>query len=170
MEERLEVLVGQQLKRQGYQLLVAESCTGGLISHRLTNIPGSSEYFLGGVVVYAYEAKQKILSVKAETLSAYGAVSRETVTEMANGVRHLLDGTFEADKTIGLSVSGIAGPGGGIPGKPVGTVWIGLSAADGTGAWLNHFTGSRIEIKTQTAQAALQVLLDYLLGNFHLNG
>jgi PncC family amidohydrolase len=142
------------------RLAVAESCTGGLIGHRLTNIPGSSTYYLGSITAYAYEAKVRLLGVRWETLERYGAVSRETVIEMAAGVRRAL----AAD--IGLSVSGIAGPGGGTPEKPVGLVWIGLSASDFEDAWKFIWTGDRIQNKEYSAEVALQKLLDYLRGKF----
>ena len=110
--EPLEVLAGKLLRQRCWQLAVAESCTGGLVGHLLTNVPGSSDYFLGGVISYANEAKLSLLGVHLETLETFGAVSRQTVLEMAGGVRHLLS----AD--VGLSVSGIAGPGGGTPVNP----------------------------------------------------
>ncbi len=151
-----EKLLGPLLTRRKLQLSVAESCTGGLVSHRITNIPGSSEYFLGGVTAYAYEAKVRLLGVSWDTLNTYGAVSRETVLEMARGVRNALG----AD--IGLSVSGIAGPGGGTPEKPVGTTWIGLSAADHEQAWRFLWPGDRTQIKDQAAEEALNLLVEYL--------
>ncbi len=156
MEYHLEVLVGQLLRRSGLRLAVAESCTGGLIGHRITNIPGSSTYYMGSVTAYAYEAKVRMLGVRWETLEKYGAVSKETVIEMARGVRKAL----AAD--IGLSVSGIAGPGGGTPEKPVGLTWIGLSAADTDEAWEHIWHGDRLQIKEQTADQALRLLVDYL--------
>ena len=113
------------LRARGLKLATAESCSGGLIADRITDVPGSSDYFVGGIVSYAYEAKVALLHVSLDTLRNNGAVSRETVIEMARGVRTAL----EAD--IGVGVSGIAGPGGGLPEKPVGTTWIGLSARDG---------------------------------------
>lgn len=120
-EEPLEALAGELLRSHGWRLAVAKSCTGGLVGHRLTNVPGSSDYFLGGVISYANDAKVRLLGVRWDTLETFGAVSRETVLEMAHSVRQLLS----AD--IGLSVSGIAGPGGGTPEKPLGLTWIGLS-------------------------------------------
>lgn len=152
----LEAELGTLLKTRGWKLAMAESCTGGLMGHRITNIAGSSEYYLGSVTAYAYEAKEKLLGVNHETLAIYGAVSRETVLEMARGVRHALD----AD--IGLSVSGIAGPGGGLPLKPVGTVWVGLSTPDGDWADVYLFKGDRIEVKEQAAEMTLQYLKSYL--------
>jgi len=143
---------------RGFKLSAAESCTGGLVSDRITNIPGSSEYFIGGVVAYAYEAKVNILGVSWDTLHAHGAVSEETVLEMARGARKI----FDAD--VSVSVSGIAGPGGGMAEKPVGLTWFGLSAKDGE--WARHFIwdGDRIKNKHLSSEAALQFVVDYLEG------
>jgi PncC family amidohydrolase len=164
LEESLEVEVGVLLKRRNLKLVAAESCTGGLIGHLITNVPGSSEYYLGSIIAYAYEAKERLLGVNHSTLVAHGAVSKETVLEMARGARSALAADFPLDRTIGLSVTGIAGPGGGMPGKPVGLVWIGLSAPDVDCAWKFVWKGSRVENKNQTARQALQLLLDYLQG------
>lgn len=149
-------MVGELLRQRGWRLAVAESCTGGLIGNLITNIAGSSTYYVGSVTAYAYEAKVRLLGVKWETLEKFGAVSEETVLEMARGVRLAL----AAD--IGISVSGIAGPGGGTPEKPVGLTWIGLSDPTTEKAWRNIWQGDRIAIKTQAAQAALQLLADHL--------
>lgn len=159
MQNSLEVVVGQLLKEKSFTLATAESCTGGLIADQITNVPGSSDYFRGGIVAYAYEAKVALLDVSWDTLRLHGAVSKETVIEMARGVRIALG----AD--LAVSVSGIAGPGGGLPDKPVGTTWIGLSSTDGD--WARHFIwdGDRLENKALSADAALQFLLDYLDGN-----
>ncbi len=155
-----EIEVGNLLRSLGLKLAVAESCTGGLVAHRVTNVPGSSDYFLGGVIAYAYEAKVKLLGVSWDTLTQYGAVSRETVLEMARGARLAL----EAD--IGVSVSGIAGPGGGMPGKPVGLTWIGLSAGERAGGLEQArsfvFPGERLAVKEQAAEEALKMLDEYL--------
>ena len=124
--EALEIQVGPLLRQQNLKLAAAESCTGGLIGHRVTNVPGSSDYYLGSIIAYSYEAKERLLGVKHATLQTYGAVSQETVLEMAHGVRTVFSPDFPMEKIIGISVSGIAGPGGGLPGKPVGLVWIGL--------------------------------------------
>jgi PncC family amidohydrolase len=156
MDKPLEVLVGELLVPRGLTLAVAESCTGGLISHRITNISGSSRYFLGGTTAYANEAKMKLLGVSPETLEAHGAVSRETVLEMGRGVRLALS----AD--IGISTSGIAGPTGGTAEKPVGTTWIGFSSAQGEEARYFLFQGDRSSVKQQAAEAALQLLADHL--------
>ena len=109
--EPIEKVIGRLLLEKKLKLVLAESCTGGLISHRITNIPGSSEYFLGSLVSYSYEAKEEWLGVKAATLVRYGAVSRETVLEMARGARASLKNQFPIEQVVGLSVSGIAGPG-----------------------------------------------------------
>lgn len=164
-EQLLEEKVGVLLRNKNLLLTVAESCTGGLVGHRITNIPGSSDYYLGSVTAYAYEVKESLLGVQHETLQKFGAVSRETVLEMASGVRRALSGGFPLARVIGVSVSGIAGPGGGLPEKPVGTVWVGLSAADGAWAWRFFWHGDRIQNKEESAQAALQLVCDYLEGH-----
>jgi PncC family amidohydrolase len=151
-----EVVAGQLLSELHWTLAVAESCTGGLVGHRLTNIPGSSAYFLGGIIAYAYEVKVKFLDVRQETLELHGAVSQETVLEMARGVRQ----RFQAN--IGLSISGIAGPEGGSPEKPVGLVWIGLSAENLEQAANFHWQGDRLQVKEQSANQALEILIAYL--------
>ena len=172
VEKPLEVLVGELLRRRGLRLAVAESCTGGLIGHRITNIPGSSTYYVGSVTAYAYEAKVRLLGISWGTLERYGAVSQETALEMARGVRLAL----AAD--VGLSVTGIAGPGGGMPEKPVGLVWIGLSSTSTREhsvvteaievqsgyekAWSYLWKGDRLQIKEQSAEQALRLLVNYL--------
>ena len=152
---KTEKKVGEILRAKGLRLAVAESCTGGLIGHRLTNMPGSSTYYMGSITAYSYEAKVRLLGVKWLTLETSGAVSDETVGEMALGVRR----TMAAD--VGLSVSGIAGPGGGTDEKPVGTVVFGMSTADGISTTTMLFEGDRISIKEQTAEYALNYLLNY---------
>lgn len=159
MQNSIEVIVGQLLRDKGLNLATAESCTGGLIADRITNVPGSSEYFRGGIVAYAYEAKVALLDVSWDTLRTYGAVSKETVVEMARGARVALG----AD--IAVSVSGIAGPGGGLPDKPVGTTWIGLSTTEGDWAREYLWDGDRLQNKVLSANAALELLKDYLEGN-----
>lgn len=151
-----EIIVGKLLRRRGWRLAVAESCTGGLIGHRLTNIAGSSTYYMGSVIAYAYEAKVRLLGVKWKTLEQHGAVSEEIVIEMARGVRHAL----AAD--VGLSVSGIAGPGGGTPEKPVGLTWVGLSTPDRDQAKHFFWDSDRLGNKEHSAEAALQFLVDFL--------
>ena len=158
MPNPLEIQVGQLLQERGLKLVLAESCTGGLLGSRLTDVPGSSEYFLGGVVAYAYEAKAELLGVSWDTLNTKGAVSRETVIEMARGVRQRMKAH------IAVSVSGVAGPGGGTVEKPVGTTWIGLAAQDGEWARIYQFSGEREGNKISAVNAALSLLLDYLQG------
>jgi PncC family amidohydrolase len=153
-----EILIGKLLRERGLKLVAAESCTGGLIGSRITDVPGSSEYFLGSIVAYAYEVKASLLGVSWSILNTYGAVSRETVIAMAHGARKQLNGD------IALSVSGIAGPGGGMPEKPVGTTWIGLVATDGEWASKFQFSGNRKQNKAFSADAALEMLLEYLQG------
>ena len=158
MPNSLEIQVGRLLLERGLKLVLAESCTGGLLGSRITDVPGSSEYFLGGVVAYAYEAKVDLLGVSWDTLNTKGAVSRETVLEMARGIRNLMKAH------IAVSVSGIAGPGGGTSEKPVGTTWIGLVAEDGEWAKIFHFSKDREGNKISAVDAALEFLLDYLQG------
>ncbi len=152
MAEPLEIRVGQALLARGLTLALGESCTGGLVGHRLTQVPGSSAYFLGGVVAYAYEAKERLLGVRHQTLYDHGAVSRETALEMARGAR----AAFGAD--LGLSVTGIAGPGGGLPDKPVGLTWIAISARDGEWTEDHVWNGDRDANKRESAEAALALL------------
>ena len=154
----LEERAGQLLAKQGLTLALAESCTGGLVGHRITNVPGSSEYFIGGVVAYAYEAKERVLGVRHDTLYDHGAVSEETALEMARGARRLLM------TDIALSVTGIAGPGGGLPGKPVGLVYIALSARDFDRCERYLWPHNREGNKVASADAALTLLLEYLKG------
>src|SRR5688572_22987288 len=156
MNVSLEGQIGELLQARGLKLALAESCTGGLIGNRITDVPGSSEYFLGSVVAYAYEAKVALLAVSWDTLNTKGAVSQETVLEMARGARRVL-GT-----DIAVSVTGIAGPGGGTLEKPVGTTWIGLVTKEGEWTRMFQFSGDREQNKDSSANAALQMLLDYL--------
>jgi nicotinamide-nucleotide amidase len=156
MHSDIERRVGEKLLRHRYTLSLGESCTGGLIGHRLTQVPGSSEYFLGGIIAYSYEAKERLLGVRHDTLYKHGAVSEETAQEMARGARHALG----AD--IGLSVTGIAGPGGGLPGKPVGLTWIALSTRDLETARQFTWRGDRVANKLESCEAALGMLEEYL--------
>ncbi len=154
----LEVQTGERLRARGLTLAVAESSTGGLIAKCLTDISGSSAYVIGGVIAYADSVKERLLGVQAETLRAHGAVSAPVAQQMAEGVRALL-GT-----DLAISVTGIAGPTGATPTKPVGLHFVGLSAAEG--AWVRRhvFVGDRRSIRQAAADAALQLLLDYLDG------
>ncbi len=140
--------------RQGGTLAVAESCTGGLIAHLITNVPGASAVFLGGVVAYANETKAGTLHVPQELLAANGAVSEPVALAMATGVRRLLGADF------GIAVTGIAGPGGGVPGKPVGTVYLSVAGPTRERTTRRMFTGDRAAVKAQTADAALALLLE----------
>jgi PncC family amidohydrolase len=158
MEKQPELRVGMLLNERRLSLALAESCTGGLVASRITDVPGSSAYFLGGIVAYSYEAKASLLGVSWDTLNTHGAVSRETVVEMARGARKL----FNAD--VAVSVSGIAGPRGGTEAKPVGTVWVGLSTSGGDEARHFIWNGDRIRNKQLSSDAALQFILDYLEG------
>jgi nicotinamide-nucleotide amidase len=155
----MEAVVGDLLKQRGLSIATAESCTGGLIGHRLTNVPGSSAYVKGGIAAYSNEAKEKQLGVLAQTLQQHGAVSEETAAEMAAGVR----GALDAD--IGISVTGIAGPDGGTAEKPVGTVCFALSAADTAYVRRYQLWGTRDWIKLLSSQVALDWVRLYLLGN-----
>ncbi|MFO7742127.1 MAG: CinA family protein [Anaerolineae bacterium] len=156
--EDLEVLVGGLLRERGLTLALAESCTGGLIGHRVTNVPGSSDYYRGSIVAYASDVKEKLLGVRRETLVNRGEVSAETAREMAQGARRAID----AD--LGVSTTGIAGPTGGTPEKPVGLVYVGLVAPDGE--WVERYVwdGDRWENKARSAEAALDLVRRYLEG------
>lgn len=155
-EEPVEVQVGNALRSLGWTLAVGESCTGGLIGHRLTQVPGASEYFLGSVVAYAYDAKERLLGVRHQTLYDHGAVSRETALEMAHGARL----AFGAD--LGLAVTGIAGPSGGLPGKPVGLAWVAVSTRQRQIAEHAIWPGDRTAVKQQSSEAALRLVLRVL--------
>lgn len=156
ISDPLEETAGRLLLACDMNIAVAESCTGGLISHRLTNVSGSSRYLLGGVVAYANEAKMEILGVPQETLGAHGAVSAETARAMAEGVRRL----FGAD--VSVATTGIAGPTGGTPEKPVGLTYIALAATETTLVREYRWTGSRRENKEASALAALELVCEFL--------
>jgi len=158
MTNTLEMRVGMILTERHLTLAAAESCTGGLVASRITDVPGSSVYFMGGIVAYSYEAKAALLGVSWDTITTKGAVSRETVIEMARGARKAIG------VDIAVSVSGIAGPGGGTPDKPVGTVWVGLATPSGEEARHFIWDGDRIHNKYLSSEAALQFILDYLEG------
>ena len=156
-QEPVEVRVAKLLSARGRTLSVAESCTGGLLGHRLTEIPGSSRFFAGGVVAYSYEAKERLLKVDPDTLVMCGAVSKEIAVQMARGVRALLETDY------GLAITGIAGPGGGMPDKPVGLTYIALVGVNGL-RWRKHiWDGDRSANKQQSVTAALSLLAEVLL-------
>ncbi len=153
----LATALGERLRQASLQLVTAESCSGGWIAKCMTDIAGSSAFFDCGVVVYSYEAKQRLLGVHAQTLEQYGAVSRETVLEMVAGA------LVNSGAGIAVAVTGIAGPGGGSTDKPVGSVWIGWKRRGGYArAELFQFDGDRDAIRRQTVAAALQGINDQL--------
>ena len=146
------------LKQRGLTLSTAESCTGGLVAKSITDVSGCSSVFYGGVVSYDNSVKQGVLGVKEETLNTYGAVSYETAREMAQGVRRALN------TDIGISTTGIAGPGGGTPTKPVGTVYIGIATSDSVQSIRLNINEnfSRSEIRAQACYQLLNLLLEKL--------
>lgn len=155
--DEISAVIGSQLKQRGYTVAVAESCTGGYLAHQFTRVPGSSAYFQGGVVSYANEAKTALLGVKPETLQAHGAVSEETIRQMAEGARQRFGTTF------GLATSGIAGPDGGTPEKPVGTIWIAVATPETTHVQLLKLGGSREQNIHLTALNVLNLLRKTLM-------
>jgi nicotinamide-nucleotide amidase len=157
-EVTMEEVVGQLLKDRGKTLGLAEACSGGLVSHRLTNVPGSSAYFRGTVVAYSDAAKLQLLGVQPTTLHQQGAVSEETVREMASGVCERL-GT-----DIGVAVTGIAGPDGGTPDKPVGTACLALAMESALASRRYQLWGNREWIKTLVSQLVLDWVRRALLG------
>jgi nicotinamide-nucleotide amidase len=155
--DNMETVVGKLLLDRHHKLAVAESCTGGLICRKLTDIPGSSSYVLGGVVAYDNSLKTEYLGVSPELLARYGAVSRETAEAMAVGTRN----RSRAD--IALAVTGVAGPGGGTKDKPVGTVYIAIATAEENWVTKFHFHGDREQIREITAESGLDLIRKYLL-------
>jgi PncC family amidohydrolase len=153
---KLEVTAGQMLAERKLKLATAESCTGGLLGHCITNVPGSSDYFEGGIIAYSYDAKERLLGVHHDTLYEHGAVSAETALEMARGARKVLG----AD--IGIAITGIAGPGGGMPGKPVGLVYIALSARASERVERYMWDSDREGNKLRSSEAALEMLIEFL--------
>ncbi|NIM90080.1 MAG: competence/damage-inducible protein A [Candidatus Aminicenantes bacterium] len=154
--EELEEVVGRLLRSQKKTLAVAESCTGGLLGDRITNVPGSSYYFLQGIVAYSNQAKIDALGVKPAILIQQGAVSSEVAQAMARGIRE------KAESHYGLGITGIAGPSGGSPQKPVGLVYIALAWENGIEVVKNRFLGNREKIKFQASQIALDMLRERL--------
>ena len=158
MNSETKVLVlelAEMLKARGWMCATAESCTGGLIGAALTSVSGSSEWYVGGVISYANSVKAGLLGVSEEDLAAQGAVSEPVVRSMAQGVCRATG----AD--ISCAVSGVAGPGGGTPEKPVGTVWIGWSLHGETRARKFHFSGDRDSVRTQTVAEAVRGMLEW---------
>lgn len=155
-DDDLAEVVCRELARRGGTLAVAESCTGGLIAKRITDPPGASATFLGGVVAYSNRLKETLLGVRRSTLEVHGAVSAQTAREMVDGIRRI------TGATAALSVTGIAGPSGGSPDKPVGTVWIGAALEETVEVRNFVFVGTRKDIRERSAQAALALLLRLL--------
>jgi nicotinamide-nucleotide amidase len=153
---KLEKLIGDYLRERGWTLSIAESCTGGLICDRITNISGSSDYFEGGMVTYSNESKAKHLGVPLDDIKRYGAVSPQVARKMAQGVRKAFGTAF------GLSTTGVAGPTGGTKRAPIGRVFIGF--ADGRRTWLRKLDlkGNRREIKEKAAERSLEFLYEIL--------
>lgn len=156
MAESLAAEIGKLLRAHRMKLALAESCTGGLIAHEITNVAGSSEYFLGGVVAYAYEAKEMLLDVPHELLLQHGAVSNAVTRVLARSAR----AKFGAD--VALAITGIMGPGGATPTKPLGLTYIAISGPGGETCQKYVWTGDRLANKNASAHAALQQLHEYL--------
>ena len=156
-EDTLQNCIGRILAEEGKTISVAESCTGGMISHLFTSVPGSSAYFLGSVTSYANSVKVGVLGVPAEIIRNHGAVSSECAAAMAEGVRRLTGSDFA------VSTTGIAGPGGGSAEKPVGLVWIGLSSAQGTETYKIQYSGDRQRNIERSAAYAMNLIRKKIL-------
>jgi PncC family amidohydrolase len=157
VEESRVLLLAELLVRKKWTLSTAESCTGGLLGHTLTNIPGSSNWYVGGVITYANEMKISLLNVEAEVIEKYGAVSQACVLQMVRGVCNL------ANSQVGVAISGIAGPGGGTEDKPVGTVFMAWQVGNRHWAKRFNFSGDRQEVKLQSVQQAIEGLVSGLM-------
>lgn len=155
-EQGLEFEVARLLLARNLTIACGESCTGGLLMHRFTNIPGSSAFFVGGVVAYSNGVKHSVLGVQENTITVFGAVSEQVAAAMARGVRALVGAK------LGIGITGIAGPDGGTPEKPVGLTYISLVTADLSMTKRFIWTGERVANKEASAEAALQMLLAYL--------
>lgn len=151
-----EEVIGSLLKQRGWKISTAESCTGGLVAHRITNISGSSDYFESGVITYSNEAKIELLKVPEGIIKTHGAVSGQTAVAMAEGIRKL------RNTDIGVGITGIAGPTGGTTAKPVGLVYIALSAPSYVECKEFRFTGDRGEIKLMASEEALEMIRIFL--------
>lgn len=156
-KEPLEQVVGALLAKKFLTIACAESCTGGLLASRLTDVAGSSAYVMGAIVSYTNEVKSALLGVRETTLSSFGAVSEETACEMAEGIRRAVP----AD--IGVAITGIAGPGGATREKPVGLVYVAVSYTGNILVRRNVFTGTRAEVKYQSTEKALAMIREVLL-------
>ena len=155
-KEPVEVRLGRLLTAKGMTIAAAESCTGGLVTSRLTDVAGSSSYVMGSIVSYSNDVKEHLVGVQHTTLTAHGAVSEETAREMAEGIRKAI-GT-----DVGLATTGVAGPGGGTAEKPVGLVYTAVATAEGTRVRENHFQGTRTEVKRQASEVVLTMALQKL--------
>lgn len=156
MENEKNFIVGELLKKKNFTISCAESCTGGLLTSKLTDVAGSSNYVQGAIVSYSNEIKISALHVKEETLKNFGAVSHETAFEMAKNIREI----FKTD--IGVGITGIAGPGGGSKEKPVGLVYISVADKNSVTVEKFNFVGSRTEIKNQSVLSALKMIENFL--------
>ncbi|WP_457572439.1 CinA family protein [Desulfovulcanus sp.] len=156
-EDKIQVLAELLIQRK-WMLATAESCTGGLLGHTLTNIPGSSNWYVGGVITYANEMKISILGVDGLVIEKYGAVSEECVLQMVRGVCKL------TRSQVGVAISGIAGPGGGTKDKPVGTVFMAWQVGNKNWAKMFNFSGDRQKVKVQSVQQAIDGLVNGLMG------
>mgnify|MGYP005845565941 CR=1 FL=1 len=149
---------GGLLSKKGLSLSICESCTGGMLGSVITSIPGSSKYFKGGIIAYSNEIKKNVVGVKDYTLNRFGAVSGQTARQMAQGTRKII-GT-----DIGVSITGIAGPGGGTKEKPVGTVFIGIADNKKNRVYKFHFKGNRNQIRKRVCAQALKLLVNFIRG------
>lgn len=158
LKENLELILGEELARRNLTIAVAESCTGGLLGSRITDVPGSSAYFMGGIIAYSNEVKVKQLQVERDTLAKYGAVSEKTAREMAVNIKKLLN------TDLGIAITGIAGPDGGSKEKPVGLVYIGLAFQEDVEVYRLELKGDREENKWQSTEYALYFTYKYISG------
>jgi PncC family amidohydrolase len=157
LDMSIEKAIGDLLREKGWALSAAESCTGGLVSDRITNVPGSSDYFEGGMVTYSIRAKARYLAIPLKYIERHGVVSAQVARRMAQGVRKAFH------TTCGLSTTGVAGPAGGTEKTPVGTVFIGVSSGKKTSVKKVHLKGSRRKIKEEAARLSLRFLYDHLM-------
>jgi PncC family amidohydrolase len=160
-QQSLEEVIGNMLKKRNFTLAVAESCTGGMLGEMITSIPGSSDYFKGGIISYSGEIKERLLGISHEIMIKYGQVSEQVAKAMAQGVRK------KCLSDIGISITGIAGPGGGSKGKPVGLVYIALADEEQTIIQEHQLRKDRHTIRLRSARRALNMLRLYLINKFN---
>jgi len=158
---KLVKTIGDCLRKRGWTLSIAESCTGGLICDRITDVSGSSDYFEGGMITYSNKSKAKHLGIPLQDIEKYGAVSPQVAKKMARGVRKTFGTTF------GLSTTGVAGPTGGTKRAPIGRVFIGLTHGRRSWVWKEDFKGNRREIKEKAAEKALRFFYERLIHSDH---